>query len=409
MKRDPKLLTKVKGKIYLDYAATTPLDPEVLKVMLPYLKRDYGNPSSIHYFGQKARFAIDQAREILAKFLGAKSEEIIFTGSATEANNMAIFGLIEGLKEKSNFPADKLHIITSQIEHHAVLEPCQELEKKEVEVTYLAVDKEGIVKVSDLEKAIKENTVLISIMSANNEIGTIQPISEIGKVLREVNQNRKNKIYFHSDAVQAVNYLDCNVEKLGVDLLTLSGHKIYGPKGVGALYIRQDTPIKPLIYGGGHESGLRSGTENVAGIVGLAAAIKKIEDPKIKIQNIKIRQLRDKLIKGILKSIPDSKLNGSATERLPNNANFTFLGAEGEAMLIALDQKGIAVSTGSACSSKSLEPSHVLLALGLTPEEAHCSLRITLGRYTTKEEIEKVLKVLPPIVERLRKISGYKK
>jgi len=283
-----------------------------------------------------------------------------------------------------------------------VFEPCQELAKEGVEVTYLPVDREGLVRVADVKKAIKQNTVLVSIMYANNEIGTIQPIAEISKAL-------KPGILFHTDAVQAVNYLECNIQKLGVDLLTLSGHKIYGPKGVGALFVKQGTKIAPLIYGGGHESGLRSGTENVVGIVGLAQAIKEIQDPKIKLQNIRIKHLRDKIIKNVLKIIPDVKLNGSSIQRLPNNVNFSFKGAEGEAMVIALDQKGIAVSTGSACSSKALEPSHVLLALGLSDISAHTSLRVTLGRQTTEKEAEKLLKVLPQVIAKLRKISGYTK
>ena len=382
------------SKIYLDYAATTPVDPKVLKAMLPYLKKEFGNPSSIYNFGQRALGAIDQARQTVADFLGCSASEIVFTGSATEADNLAIFGVIKAAK------ISRPHIITSQIEHHAVLEPCHELEKQGVEVTYLPVDKEGLVRVSDIKKAIKENTVLVSIMYANNEIGTCQPIVEISKVLTP-------KILFHTDAVQAVNYLDCDVKKLGVDLLTLSSHKIYGPKGVGALFVKKGTKISPLIHGGGHEAGLRSGTENVAGIVGLSQALKEIQDPKIKIQNIKTKHLRDKIIKTILKIIPDARLNGSSLQRLPNNVNLSFKGAEGEAIVIALDQKSIAVSTGSACSSKTLEPSHVLLALGFSEEEAHGSLRITLGRYTTQKEIEKFFKVLPPIIERLRKISGY--
>lgn len=393
----------MKNKIYLDYAATTPIGPKVLKAMLAYLKKDFGNPSSIYSLGQRALGAVDEARATVADFLGCDAQEIIFTGSATEANNLAILGTIKSFSRKPI----KAHVITSEIEHPAVLEPCKELEKQGIEATYLPVDKEGLVKVSDVEGAIKPNTVLVSIMYANNEIGTVQPIQEIG------NLAKKYKILFHTDAVQAVNYLDCNVEKLGVDLLTLSAHKIYGPKGVGALFIRKPTvhtqgaSIEPLIYGGGHESGFRSGTENVPGIVGLAAAIEEVQDPKIKIQNIKIKHLRDRLIKTILKIIPDTRLNGSPSQRLPNNVNLSFKGAEGEALVIALDQKGIAVSTGSACSSKTLEPSRVLLALGLSEEEAHGSLRITLGRYTTEKEVEKFLKVLSPIVDRLRKISGY--
>ena len=380
-------------KIYLDYAATTPIDRKVLRAIMPYLKKDFGNPSSIHAFGQKAMSAVDRARQIVADFLGCGPAEIIFTGSATEADNLAIYGLVK----KGD------HIITSAIEHHAVLETCRALEKRGVEATYLPVDKDGLISVSDLDKAIKPNTALVSIMYANNEIGTVQPIQEMGKLLQD------HKILFHTDAVQAANFLDCDVEKLGVSLLTLSSHKIYGPKGVGVLYIKNGVKISPMIYGGGQEQSIRSGTENVAGIVGFGEAIKQIQDPKIKIHNIKIRQFRDKLIKMILKLIPDSRLNGSQTNRLPNNVNISFKGAEGEAVVIALDQKGIACSTGSACSSKSLEPSHVLLALGLSHEEAHGSLRITLGRNTTEQEINRLLNVLPPIVERLRKISGFTK
>ena len=385
------------AKVYFDYAATTPVSSEVLRAMLPYLKKDFGNPSSIHQFGQKALSAMDNTREIVADFLACSPQDIIFTGSATEADNLAILGLVK-----------KGHIITTQIEHDAVLGSCRFLEKKGVQVSYLPPDKDGLIGVSDVEKAIREDTVLVSVMYANNEIGTIQPIVEIGDLLKTKNQQLKNKIYFHTDAVQAANFLPCDVDKLGVDLLSLSGHKIYGPKGVGVLYIRAGTPIKPLIYGGGHERGLRSGTENVAGIVGLGAAVREIQSPKIKIQNIRIRQLRDKIIKKIPKLIPDSRLNGSFADRLPNNANFSFKGAEGEAIVMALDQKGIAASTGSACSSKSLEPSHVLLSLGLSDVEAHGSLRVSLGKYNTEKEIEKFFKVLPLIIQKLRKISGYK-
>jgi len=384
---------------------------------LPYLKEKYGNPSSVHFLGEEAKLATDNARKKVADVLNCLSEEIIFTGSATEADNLAIKGVIEncklsrfhrGLTTKSE-QIENCHIITSMIEHHAVLEPIKALEKQGVEVTYLPVNKSGIINISNLVKAIEENTVLVSIMYVNNEIGAIQPLKQIGELLQEINELRKKsgvqKIYFHSDAVQAVNYLDCDVKKLGVDFLTLSGHKIYGPKGVGMLYIKKGTPISPQVLGGGQEAAVRSGTENVAGIVGLEAAIEKVKSQKLKVKSIE--KLRNKLISGIIKTIPDVQLNSSIKNSLPNIANFSFKGAEGEAIVLALDQKGICVSTGSACSSRSLEPSHVLLALGLAEEEAHSSVRFSLGRYTTSREIDYVLKILPGVVERLRKISGY--
>ena len=303
----------------------------------------------------------------------------------------------------------KLHIITSQIEHKAVLETCQDLAKKGIEVTYLPVNDQGLISVSNLAKKIKENTVLVSIMYANNETGSIQPIAEIGKLLKNINRIKEKskvpKTYFHTDAVQAVNYLDCHIERLGVDLLTLSGHKIYGPKGVGALYIKKGTPIKAQISGGGQEQGLRSGTENIAGIVGLGAAIEEVKSKKSKVK--KIKRLRNKLVKEILRTIPDVRVNGLSENCLPNIANFSFKGAEGEAIVVALDQKGICVSTGSACAAKSLEASHVLLALGLNEEEAHSSVRFSLGRKTTQKEIKTALENLSKVIEKLRKISGY--
>lgn len=392
-------------KIYLDYAATTPISPEVLRAMLPYLKSEHGNPSSIYSFGQRAAEAIEKSRERIATLLNCSKDEIIFTSSATEANNLAIFGLLKRFRENSTFSP---HIITSEIEHHAILEPYKELEAHGVEATYLPVDKDGRVSVRDVENAIKESTVLVSVMYANNEIGTVEPISEIGEIIKRKKHNITGSNYripyFHTDAVQAVNYLDCNVENLGVDLLTLSGHKIYGPKGVGALYVKKETPVSPIILGGGQENNLRSGTENVAGIVGLGAAIKEVKKQEQK--NKKIKKLRDKLIEKTFRLIPEVKLNGSKDYRLPNNVNLSFKGAEGEAIVVALDQSGIAVSTGSACSSRSLEPSHVLTALGLSEEESHTSLRITLGKYTTEQEINLFLRTLAPTVKKLREISG---
>lgn len=385
----------MKNKIYLDCAATTPIDDMVLKKMMPYLKDKYGNPSSIHQFGQETAQAVDKARIQVAKFLNCKPLEIIFTGSASESDNLAIRGLIR----KGD------HIITTKIEHKAVLETCKDLESKGIKVIYLPVDKYGLINLKDLEKNITPKTKLVSIMYANNEIGAVQSIKEIGQLIAEINKNKEHRIYFHSDAVQAANWFKLNVDNLGVDLLTLSGHKIYGPKGVGVLYMRQGTPISPLITGGDHEWGLRAGTENVAGIVGTGEAISQIT--KSKAQVSKIEKLRDKLVKNILK-IPGSKLNGPIKKenRLPNIANFSFQGVEGEGLVISLDQEGIAVSTGSACTSKALLPSHVLKAMGLSELQAHSSLRVSLGKHTTIKEIDYLLRILPRVIKRLRKISG---
>ena len=402
--------SKIVKKIYLDYAATTPVDSDVFDIMKPYFCDEFGNASSAHGFGQVARAGVEKARSQVAEFLGCAAEEIIFTSCATESNNLALKGLIKGIKSDGVKP----HIITSAIEHHCVLHSCEALEKDGLaEVTYLPVNKEGLVGVGDVEKAIKENTVLVSIMHANNEIGTAQPIKEIAQVIRKAREEKIVKLpitnyqlpIFHTDAVQAVNYLDCKVDNLGVDLLSLSGHKFYGPKGVGALYIRKGTPVKRIQDGGEQEFRLRAGTHNTAGIVGLGEAIKEISNFQLQTSN-EIKRLRDKLIDGILKAVPDSKLNGSREKRLPNNVNFSFPGAEGEAILLTLDLEGIAVSTGSACASENLNPSHVLVALGLGPEDTHSSIRMTLGKYTTEEEIDRVLEVLPKAIERLRSISG---
>ncbi|MDP2951609.1 MAG: cysteine desulfurase family protein [bacterium] len=388
--------------IYLDNAATTPLDPKVLEAILPYLKGQYGNASSIHALGQVARAAVEKARKQVALFLNCKESEVYFTPSATFSDNLAILGVIRRAQKQGIKP----HIITSKIEHPAVLETCKALEKEGVEVTYLPVSKDGLVDPLEVQNKIKENTVLVSIMLANNEIGTIQPIAEIGELLREKNQNRELKIVFHTDAVQGANYLNLDVEKLGVDLLTLSGHKIYGPKGIGILYVKQGIAIEPIIFGGHQEAGLSPGTENVANIVGIGAAIVAISNGKLQIVNIE--KLRDKLIDGILKEIPQAFLNGTREKRLPNNVNISFKGVEGEALLILLDQAGVAVSTGSACSSGSLEASHVLTSLNFGKERAHSAVRFSLGKNTTEEEINKVLEVLPEMVKHLRKISGFK-
>jgi cysteine desulfurase len=402
-----------KRKIYLDYAATTPVDEAVFEAMKPYFCEKYGNASSAHFFGREARRAVEGSRQQVADFLGCEPKKIIFTSCATESNNLAIKGLVKKIKETlrqaQGIKDFKPHIITTNIEHHCVLHTCESLEKDGLaEVTYLPVNQEGIVEVESVEKAIKDNTILVSVMYANNEIGTIQPIQEIGKVIKKINeskvQNLISKIYFHVDAVQAINYLDCSVEKLGVDLLSLSAHKFYGPKGVGALYVRKGTPIARIQDGGEQEFKLRAGTLNVSGIVGLGEAISRIKNQESRIK--KILELRDKLVDGVLEKIPNSKLNGSREKRLPNNANFSFPGAEGEAILLALDMEGVAVSTGSACASENLNPSHVLTALGLGPEEAHSSIRMTLGKYTTESDVDYVLEILPKGVERLRKISG---
>jgi cysteine desulfurase len=414
-----------KTKIYLDYAATTPIDPGVLRTMKPYLEEKYGNPSSIHQFGQETAQVIEIGREKVAKFLNCKPIEIIFTGSASESDNLAIRGLIKALRQKKK-TGERVHIITSSIEHKAVLETCKDLEKPaassaqaggpatiapkahlggDIEITYLPVNRDGLINLDDLEAEINPETDLVSIVYANNEMGAVQPIKKIGQLIAKINKNKEHKIYFHTDAVQAANWLGCDVEELGVDLLTLSGHKIYGPKGVGVLYVKKGTPISPLITGGDQEWGLRAGTENVAGIVGMGEAVSKIQISKTKFQ--KMDKMRERLVRGALK-IEGSKLNGPIKKenRLPNIANFSFKGVEGEGLVISLDQEGIAASTGSACTSRELKPSHVLIAMGLSELEAHSSLRISLGKYTIAEEIDYFLKVLPKIIERLRKISG---
>ncbi len=413
------------SKIYLDHSATTPLDRAVLKKMQPYLTDTFGNASSAHSFGQEAMKGIDWAREQLARLFGCKFKEIIFTSGATESNNLVIQGILKAFRESASAKASadmgKYHIITSKIEHPAVFEVCQELEKQGlVEVTYIRVNKKGLVNVEDVKKAIKDNTILVSIMYVNNEIGTIQPIREIGKMIEKENKARiKNKelsklsafekIYFHTDAVQAVNYCKMTAPYLHADLITISGHKIYGPKGVGALYIREGTPIKSATFGGHQEYNFRPGTYNVPGIVGLGAAVELINNGQFTMHNEKIKKLRDKLIEGLQKNISDIKINGDMENRTPNNANTSFLNAEGESMLLMLDMEGVAISTGSACASGSLEPSHVLRAMGIPAEICHASLRFTLGKGTTEKEIDKVIEVLPPIVERLRKMSPIKK
>ncbi|MBU4285042.1 cysteine desulfurase [Patescibacteria group bacterium] len=394
-----------KSRIYFDYAATTSLDAGVLKKMMPYLTDKYGNPSSIHKFGQEGGSAIDEARKKVAKFLNCKPLEIVFTGSASESDNLAIRGLIKALKRKKQ-AGERIHIIISKIEHKAVLETCRDLEKEGIRITYLPVGPDGLINLDDLRAEITPETDLVSIMYANNEVGSVQPIKKIGKIIGETNKNEEHPTYFHVDAVQAANWLDCRVDDLKVDLLTLSAHKIYGPKGVGILYIKEGTPIASLITGGSHEWKLRAGTENVAGIVGMGEAIAKIRNTKAEIRKMEI--LRNKLVDGVLENVQGSKVNGSKRpeERLPNIVNFSFLGVEGESLVIALDQEGIAVSTGSACTSTTLLPSHVLIAMGLPELDAHSSLRVSMGKYTTIKEIDYFIKILPKVVEKLRKISG---
>ncbi|MAF20532.1 MAG: cysteine desulfurase NifS [Parcubacteria group bacterium] len=386
-------------QIYLDHAATTPVAPAVFRKMQPYFNQKYGNPSSIHGLGQTAAQAIEKARQQIAVFLNCLSEEIHFTAGATESDNWIIWGLVEKLRFQESINP---HIITSAIEHKAILEPCQVLLKKGlIRLTILPVNSNGLVSLEDLKKAIKKDTRLVSIMYANSEIGTIQPISQIGQLIKKLNPKRKHPIIFHSDAVQAANYLDCSVDKLGLDSLSLSGHKVYGPKGVGLLYVKKGVKLSPLIRGGGQEKGVRSGTENVPGIIGLAEAVSRINQ-----NNKELKKLRDKLITGVLRDINQVELNGSFKDRLPNNANFSFKGAEGESIVLSLSAKGVFTSTGSACASHSLSPSHVMLALGLSHEQAHASVRFTLGQQTTSQDIDYLLKILPGIIARLRKISG---
>jgi len=404
------------NKIYIDHSATTPTDKRVLKAMMPYFADKFGNPSSIHGFGQEAVAGVDKAREQVAKFLNCTPDEIIFTSGATESDNLAIKGVINALREQG---ITKPHVITSLIEHDAVLEPCMALEKQGIEVTYLQVKPNGVVDIEKFRKVIKDNTCLVSVMYVNSEVGSIQPIREIGKIIKKINEKRLNEwkkcrtrnrggkpmpIYFHTDATQAINFLNCDVNYLHCDLLSLSGHKIYGPKGVGALFIKTGTPLKAVQLGGHHERNLRSGTLNVPGIVGLGTAIELAGKEREK-NNQKITKLRDMLVDGITKNIPDVILNTDRENSTPSHAHFSFLGVEGESILISLDLEGIAVSTGSACASKDLKASHVLLAMGIKQEVAHNSIRFTLGRGTTEAEIKKVIKILPRIVERFRKMS----
>ncbi len=386
--------SKAARRIYLDNNATTALAPEVFEAMKPHLLEDYGNASSIHWFGQQAKATVEAAREQVARLLNARPSELVFTSGGTESDNAAIVGIVEAAR------SDSKHVITTAIEHHAVLYTLKALEKRGVSVTYVRVGPSGVVDTDDIERAIRPDTVLISVMHANNELGTIQPIEEIGRMARE------HDIYFHTDAVQSVGKIPVDVEKLGVDLLSLSAHKLHGPQGVGALYVRKGTILRPLLYGGHHERDRRPGTENVAGIVGLGKAAEAARG-RLNDDAVRVGALRDRLEHGILCSVPLVAGNGDPRRRLPTTTNLSFEYIEGEGFVIAMDLKGIACSTGAACSSGSLEPSHVLSAIGLTPERARSSIRFSLSRFNTLDDIDHTLEVLPAAVEQLRAVSPH--
>jgi cysteine desulfurase len=400
------------NRVYLDHNATTAVEPEVLDSMLPYLSGEFGNAASIHTFGQKARAAVETAREQVAALIGARPQEIVFTSGGTEADNHAIFGavsaLVTCLPNRSPNPLDDLgkrlsvahlkHIITSNIEHEAVLNTCQALEKQGVPVTYLPVDEQGVISPASVRRALRKETVLITVMHANNELGTVQPLEEIGGIAADAD------VYLHTDAVQSAGKVPIDVNAFRLDLLSLSGHKFYAPKGIGALYIRGGTRLQQLLYGGHHQRGFRPGTENVAGIVGMGKAA-ELARKLLAEDATRISALRDRLEQGLLSRVPHSRANGARSPRIPNTTNITFPGIEGEALVIALDLKGLACSTGAACSSGAVEPSHVLTAVGLSPEEARASLRFSLGRHTTAAEIDFALQIVPAAVEQLRELS----
>ena len=380
------------NRIYLDNNATTPVEPAVLDAMLPYFSGDFGNASSIHTFGQRARAAVETARDQVAALVNARSQEIVFTSGGTESDNHAIFGIVAATASATK------HVITSTIEHEAVLNACQALEKQGVAVTYLPVSRDGLIDLNELRQAIRPGTVLITIMHANNELGTVQPLAEVGRIAAEAD------VYLHTDAVQSIGKIPVDLKALQLDLLSLSGHKLYAPKGVGALFIKGGTRLRQFLFGGHHQRGLRPGTENVPGIIGLGKAA-ELARLSLERDASRIAALRDKLEGGLLARIPDSHANGSSAPRTPNTSNLTFPGIEGEALIISLDLKGLACSTGAACSSGAVEPSHVLTAIGLPAAEARASMRLSLGRHTTEAEIDAALEIVPAAVAQLRELS----
>ena len=393
--------------IYLDNSATTTLAPEVIEKINETNSKYYGNPSSVHTVGQEARHVVDEARREVADFFGANPEEIIFTSGGSESDNLAIRGIISNSEPRTSKP----HVITSATEHHAVLHTIEDLEKEgKIEATYIKPDKDGLISPESVEKEIRPNTILVSLIYVNNETGVVTPIKEIGEMIEKTNSELRtpdSRLLFHTDAVQAVEFMPVNVDELKVDLLTFTAHKIHGPKGIGGLYVRWGVKLAPQITGGSQEFRLRAGTENVAGISALAEALKLVHSTQSTVHS-KVEKLRNKLIEGIQKNIPDTILNGARTKRAPHIANISFMNAEGEAIILNLDFLGIAVSSGSACTSRTLEPSHVLTAMGYPPEKCHGSIRFSLSRYTTEAEIDKVLEVLPGIIEKLRAMSPFK-
>jgi len=387
-------------RLYFDYNATTPVLPEVLEAMMPFYAGVYGNPSSIHHFGQQARSAVEQARSQVARLLNCRPNEVVFTGGGTEADNLAILGAVRAAPPRGN---GTKHVITTRIEHHAVLNACEALEKEGVEVTYLPVDSSGVIDLDDLGRALRPETLLVTVMLANNEIGTIQPVAEAAAIARQ------HGALMHTDAVQAAGKLPLDVKALGVDLLTISGHKLYAPKGVGALFVRRNTRLQPLTFGGRHERDRRPGTENVPGIVALGRAA-ELAGQSLAAESTRLSRLRDRLERGLLARVDEAAVNGDPARRVYNTSNIHFDYVEGEALVIALDLKGVACSTGAACSSGAMEPSHVLTAIGLRPDQARASLRFSLGKHSTEEEVDRLLEIVPDVVSRLRELSPvYKK